>query len=164
MPHYEVMCIVRPDVEKEVVDGSIDRLENLIRQQGGTVLDCEVLGRKRLAYEVKKFHEGIYVKLNFQAPPTSIDRLKGHMQLSEDIIRYLVVRTPTFIPTENVKVAGQGETRVRAAVEPTVPPDETAGKPAPAEPEMDAAMAAPGSAEPVEGPVGEDRPFDEDER
>ena len=113
MPHYELMFIVRPDAEQEVVDAVIDRIEKLIRQEGGTILDCEILGRKRLAYEVKKHHEGIYVKINFQAPPASIAPMKAHMQLSENVILHMVVRTPMFIPTDDIEVRESRESGMR---------------------------------------------------
>jgi len=140
VPHYEVMCIVRPDAEKQVTDDVIDRIENFVRQQDGTIMDCEILGRKRLAYEVKKFHEGIYVKLNFEAPSSSIGPLKGHMQLSEDIIRYLVLRTGTFIPTDEIGVE-------RPADEPTVDEDAELAE---IEPELDAAAGISAGIEPEE--------------
>jgi len=142
VPHYELMFIVRPDAEKEVVDASIDRLENLIRQEDGTILDCEILGRKRLAYEVKKFHEGIYVKMNFQSPPTSVSGLKAHMQLSEDIIRYLVIRTAAFIPTDE-----PAETGGLQDAEPAAPPVDIVGDTTDAatEDDLDAAVVESGS-------------------
>jgi len=151
VPHYELMLIVRPDAEQEVVDTVTDRIENFIRQENGTVLDCEILGRKRLAYKVKKHHEGIYVKINFQAPPASIARMKANIQLSEDIIRHLIVRTPTFIPTDDIEVREADERTIRETAEPAETEETTPGEAGPVEdgPEMGTTVAASSVAEPV---------------
>ncbi len=174
MPHYELMLIVRPEAEQEVVDTTIDRIENLIRQEGGTILDCEVLGRKRLAYEVKKHHEGIYVKINFQAPPASIARMKAHMQLSEDIILHMVVRTPTFIPTDDIEVRESVESPIRETVETLEPVEsEEASAETPTEapavepdvedvPETGTAVAVSIGTEPVQDLGEEEHPADKD--
>jgi len=164
VPHYELMLIVRPDAEQEVVDAVIDRIENLIRQEGGTILDCEILGRKRLAYKVKKHHEGIYVKINFQAPPASIAHMKAHMQLSEDIVRHLIVRTPTFIPTDDIQVRESDESTIRKTAEPLATEETPRGETAPAEdgPEMGTTVAVSSIVEPAQGFGEEERPADED--
>ena len=170
MPHYELMFIVRPEAEEEVVDATVNQIENLIRQEGGTVLDCEVLGRKRLAYEVKKHHEGIYVKINFQAPPASIARMKARMQISEDIILHMVVRTPTFIPTDDIENRESVERPIRETVEtsePVVSEDAPAETPTEAPtvedaPETEATVAASIGTEPVQDLGEVEHPADED--
>lgn len=123
MPYYEAMIIVRPDAEKEVVDGIIERVEGFVRQDKGIVLDCEVLGKKRLAYEVKKFNEGVYVKINFEAPTKVVDVLKHQMQLSENVIRHMIVRTKTYIVIE-VDEEIDDETTVEAASDDVEPKEE----------------------------------------
>jgi small subunit ribosomal protein S6 len=174
------MFIVQPEAEEEVVSAVVDKLENLIRREGGIVLDCEVLGRKRLAYEVKKHHDGIYVKINFQAPPASITPMKAHMQLSEEIILQMVVRTPVFIPTEDVEDREADESPVREPAEPakSAEPAEAAESEEAAveaaavvedvpevedEPETEPTVAVSIETEPVEDLEEEERPADEDE-
>jgi small subunit ribosomal protein S6 len=104
VPYYETMFIVRPDAETELVDSIVDRVEELVRQNEGITLDCEVLGIKRLAYEVKKCQEGIYVKLNIEAPTAVVDVLKHYMRLSEDVMLNVITRTGVYLPVEKTEV------------------------------------------------------------
>ena len=163
MPHYELMFIVRPDAEQEVVDAVIDRIEKLIRQEGGTILDCEILGRKRLAYEVKKHHEGIYVKINFQAPPGSIAPMKAHMQLSENVILHMVIRTPTFIPTDDIEVRESRESGMRERDEQVESEQALTEAPTVEDvPETEPTVAVSIGTEPVQDLGEKERPAEED--
>jgi len=149
------MFIVRPDAEKTLVDEIVERVEGLVRQDEGIVLDCEVIGRKRLAYEVKKYHEGIYVKINFEAPATVVDKLKHQMQLSEDVILHLIVRTKAYDLMESVPLSGTkfDNDTDQSEVE---PPEDQSAESQPIEHEADIENAEPEDVELVEDePAGE---------
>jgi small subunit ribosomal protein S6 len=92
MRAYETMFIVRPDVEAEDLNKVVGRVEDVIKSNGGTVVRSEILGRKRLAYEVKKHMDGIYVRINFDAPPEIVLKLREHFRFNEDVIRDLIVQ------------------------------------------------------------------------
>ncbi len=88
---YEALFIVRPDVEDDNIQAIARETENLVTKSGGAIVRSEVWGRRRLAYTVKKFSEGIYILIRFQSSPNFIARLENYFRLSEQIIRYIVV-------------------------------------------------------------------------
>jgi len=85
------MFIIRPNLDEDAVDRSINAVEEFIKAQGGSVDSVDKKGRKRLAYEVNKMRDGYYVVISFKAKPDSITAIKRMMTLSEDIIRSLIV-------------------------------------------------------------------------
>ncbi len=88
---YETMYIVRPNLDEEAVDRSVAAVDEYIKSVGGTVESTEKKGRRRLAYEVKKMKDGYYVLTNFQAKPSQVVQIKRMMNISEDIIRSIIV-------------------------------------------------------------------------
>lgn len=88
---YETLFIVQPNATEEEVQAVANGVENLVTQDGGSIVQAEVWGKRRLAYEVKRFNEGIYVLVRFEAGPQLIDKLENQFKLNDDVIRYLVV-------------------------------------------------------------------------
>ncbi len=88
---YETLFIVQPNAADEEVQAVTTGVENLVAQDGGNVLVSDIWGKRRLAYEVKRFNEGIYVLIRFEANPQLIDKLENQFKLNDDIIRYIVV-------------------------------------------------------------------------
>jgi small subunit ribosomal protein S6 len=66
---YECMYILHPELQEEEINQVVERLQNLITEQGGVVDNVELMGKKRLAYEVKKVREGYYVLVNYHGNP-----------------------------------------------------------------------------------------------
>ena len=92
MASYETLFIVRPDIDEEGLNKVVGRVEDIVKSAEGTILDSEIWGKRRLAYEVKKYAEGIYVKVNFDAPPAVVGKLREHFRFNEDVIRDLIVQ------------------------------------------------------------------------
>jgi small subunit ribosomal protein S6 len=92
MPQYETMYILRPDLGDELVDRAIERYQGLLREQGVEDLDTQHRGKRRLAYEIKKHREGVYVQMNYSAPSTAIAVLEKAMRLSDEVIRYMTIK------------------------------------------------------------------------
>jgi small subunit ribosomal protein S6 len=88
---YETMYILRPDLNDEAVDGEIGRYQDLLKEQGGEILETQHRGKRRLSYEIDRFREGIYIQMNYHAPGSAIALLERAMRLSEEVIRYLTV-------------------------------------------------------------------------
>ena len=84
---YEMMYILRPDLSEEQVGESVDRYKNYLSENGAEELEIQVKGKRRLAYPVGKYLDGIYVQMNYQADGTQIAPLERMMRLSEDTIR-----------------------------------------------------------------------------
>lgn len=89
MRKYEVMYIIRPDIEQEAVQSTIEKFQNIINN-GGEITKQDVMGKRRLAYEINKFREGHYVLVNFTATPAVVAELDRVMKISDEIIRYLI--------------------------------------------------------------------------
>jgi small subunit ribosomal protein S6 len=91
MRKYEVMYIIRPDVEQEAVQALVEKFNNVI-SNGGEVIKADVLGKRRLAYEINKIREGHFVLVKFAAPAEVITELDRVMKIADEVIRVLIVR------------------------------------------------------------------------
>jgi len=90
---YEVMFIVRPDLLEEDVDKLISTLQNHATTAGATVQNVEKMGKRRLAYDVKKFSDGQYVLFVLQADGKAVHELERRLRVSEPVIKFITVRT-----------------------------------------------------------------------
>ncbi len=89
---YEVMFIVRPDILDEDLDKLITGLEANITQGGGSIKSLEKLGRRKLAYTVKKFNDGNYVLLTILADGSLVGEIERRLRVSEPVIKFISVR------------------------------------------------------------------------
>ena len=97
--YYETMYILRPDIAEEEVKNHIDKYNKLLEEFGGTILDSQMRGKRRLAYQIAKHREGIYVQLSHQGDGQHIFKIEKTMRLSEDVIRYMTVKQEGPLPT-----------------------------------------------------------------
>ena len=89
---YEIMFIVRPDILDEDLDKLIAGLEANITHGGGSIKSLEKLGRRKLAYTVKKFNDGNYVLLTILADGSLVGEIERRLRVSEPVIKFLSVR------------------------------------------------------------------------
>ena len=89
---YELMFIVRPDMAEEDQDKLISTLESVVTSAKGTVKKVERMGKRRLAYTVRKFHEGVYILLVVEGAGLLIHELERRLRVSEPVIKFLTVR------------------------------------------------------------------------
>ncbi len=92
MRAYEVMVILDPSLDERTVAPSLDKYLNVVRNDGGTVENVDVWGRRRLSYEIKKNAEGIYAVVNLTAEPATVKELDRQLTLNESILRTKVIR------------------------------------------------------------------------
>ena len=97
--YYETMYILRPDIAEDEVKNHIDKYNKLLEEFGGTILDSQMRGKRRLAYQIAKHREGIYVQLSHQGDGQHIFKIEKTMRLSEDVIRYMTVKQEGPLPT-----------------------------------------------------------------
>ena len=97
--YYETMYILRPDIAEDEVNNHIDKYNKLLEEFGGTILDSQMRGKRRLAYQITKHREGIYVQLSHQGDGQHIFKIEKAMRLSEDVIRYMTVKQEGPLPT-----------------------------------------------------------------
>ena len=122
---YEILFIVRPDLDEEQLGAAVKSVETLIANLGGEHQKTDVWGRRRLAYEVSHLREGQYVLTDFRLDPARVPELEATLRISETVFRHLVVRKPE-------KANGAAPTRAVAPVTAAEAPAEPA--PAPAAP------------------------------
>ena len=97
--YYETMYILRPDIAEDEVTNHIDNYNKLLEEFGGTIIDSQMRGKRRLAYQIAKHREGIYVQLSHQGDGQHIFKIEKAMRLSEDVIRYMTVKQEGPLPT-----------------------------------------------------------------
>src|SRR6266480_2198197 len=89
---YELMFIVRPDMVEEEQDKLISTLESAVSSSGGKVKGMERMGKRRLAYTVRRFHDGIYILLTVEGGGALIHELERRLRVTEPVIKFLTVR------------------------------------------------------------------------
>jgi small subunit ribosomal protein S6 len=89
---YELMFIVRPDMTDEDLDKLISTLQSAVPASGGTVKSIEKMGKRRLAYAVRRFNDGIYVLLVVEGGGAVIHELERRLRVTEPVIKFLTVR------------------------------------------------------------------------
>ena len=106
---YETMYILRPDIAEDEVSNHIDKYNKLLVESGGKILDSQMRGKRRLAYQIAKHREGIYVQLSHQGDGQHIFKIEKAMRLSEDVIRYLTVKQEGPLPTPRSSNKGSNQ-------------------------------------------------------
>jgi len=89
---YELMTIFRPDLEEQPLQEAVERLNGLITARGGEVNSTDTWGRRRLAYPIQDFRDGIYTVSRLKLDPKAADDLEHALKLNDQVIRYLLIR------------------------------------------------------------------------
>lgn len=92
MRSYEVALIFKPTIEDERQQALIDKISGLITEMGGQTGELNKWGKRRLAYEINDQREGLYSFLPFQAETKVLDELEHVLKLSEELLRFMLVR------------------------------------------------------------------------
>jgi small subunit ribosomal protein S6 len=92
MRQYELMVILDPETEERAVGTTMDKFLAVVKNDGGTVDNVDIWGRRRLAYDIKKKSEGIYTVVNFTAEPATAQELDRQLNLNESIMRTKLLR------------------------------------------------------------------------
>ena len=90
MRHYELVCIVHPDLDEAAFNDVIEKIKGWVVDTGGSVDKVEIWGRKRLAYAIKKHREGQYVLFNLSLEPNAITTMDQNLRIMEQVIRYMI--------------------------------------------------------------------------
>ena len=91
MNKYESVIIINPNLEEEAIKALIEKISNLINTDG-KVSSVEEIGKKKLAYEIKKNKEGFYVVFKFEANPELITELERVYRITDEVIKFIVVK------------------------------------------------------------------------
>lgn len=127
---YEIMFIVRPDIEEAEIDKIVETFSGYVTQGGGAVKQTEKMGRRRLAYTVRKFNDGFYILLIVESPASLIHEIERRLRVSEQVIKFITVRTDEE-DKRVAKIKKHRDAHVKRSALPQAAP-EAAAAPAPA--------------------------------
>jgi len=123
MRNYEIIFIVRPDVTEEDVDKLIAQMEGVVTGAGGNLEKVEKIGRRRLAYRVKKQREGIYVLFRLQGSGDTVKEFERRLKVIDTVIKYLTVRIDEDLErAEKFKALRAKQEHKKRRSKPAVPP------------------------------------------
>ncbi len=120
MNFYENLIILDPKLDDKSTETAIEKIKDLVLKQGGEILKTENWGRKKLAFELKKRTEGIYVLLLFKAPPLIVAELERFYKLFDPLVKFLVIKLnkkqiKTTLSTLSEETAAKKEEPARTA-------------------------------------------------
>jgi small subunit ribosomal protein S6 len=92
MNSYEGVFILKPDFKDEEIKSACKTITDMVSKNGGSIKKEENWGKRQLAYPVKKFKDGYYYKLDFDAPPSAVAKLEAAYKLDADILRAMITK------------------------------------------------------------------------
>jgi small subunit ribosomal protein S6 len=95
---YELMVVLDPNLDEAAIEALNARIQSLVTQRGGVVDNVDSWGRKRLAYPIKRFRDGVYVLSRLRLQPAAAAEIERALKLNESVIRHLLVRSEGLTP------------------------------------------------------------------
>ena len=92
MNKYELAVVVNAKLEEEERIAVLERVKELVTRFGGVITDVDDWGKRRLAYEIQKMHEGYYSFIHFEAESSVPGEIESRIRIMDNVIRYLCVR------------------------------------------------------------------------
>lgn len=92
MRKYEILYIIRPDIDEEGKKMLVERFDNVLKENGAEIIESKEWGRRRLAYEIKKYRDGIYHLINLRSEPKAVQEFDRLAKINDDIIRHMIVK------------------------------------------------------------------------
>ena len=147
MRTYEVIFIIRPDLADDEADKLVEQIQNVVTTGGGTIRKTDRMGRRRLAYMVGRFREGIYVLLDVECDAATIHEVERRLKVIEAVIKYQSVRTDEELKRAAklaaIRAKRPPSRRARAAAAAAAATAAPSAPPAPPAPPAPTAPAAP---------------------
>jgi len=125
---YELMVILSPELDERQVAPSLDKFLKVITNDGGSIDNVDIWGRRRLAYEIQKKTEGIYAVVAFTATSAATQELDRQLKLSETVMRTKVLRAEEAIALIASEKKRADEKAARKAARPAKPVSSTPTK------------------------------------
>ena len=148
MNHYETTVVLKPDVGGDTIEAALDRVRDVVSNQGGKLLEIDHWGKKRLAYEIQKHTRGIYVHTQFLGKGPMVAEIERNLRINNNILRFLTIKTKAGVNPD--------EAEVKEYVKPEYGAEETSEAPAAeAAPAVEAAPAAEAPVAEAEAPAAE---------
>ena len=91
MRTYELLSIIKPNIDSEEFDKIVAKIEENIAILGGKVVSTDKMGRKKLSYDIKDFRDGYFVVHNFELEPNQVEKFNRQLRLNENILRIMLL-------------------------------------------------------------------------
>ncbi|AHF08329.1 30S ribosomal protein S6 [Desulfitobacterium metallireducens] len=92
MKAYELLYIIRPDMDEEAIAATVDKFSEVVNNNGGADVTVDKWGKRRLAYEVKDLREGFYILMNFNGEARTAQEVERVMKISDSVVRFLTTK------------------------------------------------------------------------
>ncbi|MEI4804125.1 30S ribosomal protein S6 [Bacillus sp. NPDC077411] len=92
MKKYEIMYIIRPNMEEEAQKALVERFAGVLTENGAEIINTKEWGKRRLAYEINDLRDGFYMILNVNSNPEAVKEFDRLAKINEDIIRHIVIK------------------------------------------------------------------------
>jgi small subunit ribosomal protein S6 len=89
---YELIVVLSPEIGDDVIESSIEKVQQSVTSRGGEIKEVKHWGRRRLAYPIQRHMEGNYVESQVRLDPEQISSLEANLRISEEVIRHLIVK------------------------------------------------------------------------
>lgn len=93
MRTYELLSIIKPNIDSEEFDKLVAKIEEAIVALGGKVTSTDKMGRKKLSYDIKDFRDGYFVVHNFEMEPSQVAKFNRQLRLNENVLRIMLLET-----------------------------------------------------------------------
>ena len=103
MKHYETIVIVDPDLSEEERTPLLDRFEETLTQMGGTLIQMDHWGMKKLAYEIKKKPRGYYLRMDYGGAGSVVDEIERFCRIDDRVLKYMTVLQAESVDAEKLK-------------------------------------------------------------
>ena len=103
MRHYETIVIIDPDLAEEERTPLLDRFEEILTQMGGTLIQMDHWGMKKLAYEIKKKPRGYYLRMDYGGAGSVVDEIERFCRIDERVLKYMTVLQAESVDAEKLK-------------------------------------------------------------
>ena len=119
---YEVLFIVAPNIEESDIDILVTQLSDVATNQGATIAKVDRMGRRRLAYPIRKFNEGYYVVFTIEGSGAEIAEIERRMRVTDAVIRYITIRIDEDLKrAEKLHSRARGTGRGHGGISPLAP-------------------------------------------
>ena len=101
---YEMMFILRPDLTGEQINKQLQKYRDFLKDNGAQKVSLEIWGKRRLAYPIQKFQDGVYVLTYYTGDGTQVAKVEKSMRLSEEVLRYLTIKQESDFEFEEKEI------------------------------------------------------------
>ena len=97
MREYETTLIIQPEISDEGTQAILEKVDGVLEKQNAIRLMCDDLGKRKLAYEIQKFHKGHYFLLSYLSDGSVVPELERSLRLEESVLRFLTIRSSDHV-------------------------------------------------------------------